>query len=914
MNKEEVLSAWKNSINSFKKVRFPEARKLYLQYKNESNSEKKTEIRNKLIEGSLYIVINYIENSLYSKLNQNCYDISDIINAFIVAWSEELCSDRIFIYKSYNAIYSSRTFCKKVADNIFGDYSIGYNEFTITVNLFEKQFEIYTNMLKNSPDVKYSSDEEYFICEAKKENCYDENINVKKLFSFFDSIINSFDCDINELKIGFTNISLLRHILIKNGYENYYNATTNAIYDNIESGFERLLLNNQIRDFVRNNNFLTSKEREVINHRFGLIDGKQLTLEELRFKLNISRERVRQIEVKALHKHNIYMPKNLKPVINNIKEDTSSSPIDTDVIEEISEEEYTKIINSYGNLVLNKSYKFNEKHGRYPTWDEIKLDLATENIIPETVIIDKMGNVYITKIYIKGVKPQDISCYMGSMKTTKKVLISDESKTGNSEAQEKKDTKLVRETIIDSLKDWPAYYNHLGYEYKNDIEIIKIVLSLNPRIIYYHLPSLDKVVYDNEDVMMEFIDDKNVYLNMSDRLKNNPKFISDCIRKGKYIIYSYLNEDIKMSKEVIEAMLEINPSFYMSHTKIENYKIDVLKNIFEYQQIENAVIGGCYNILKLYKKLMLHNGYVSPEEFINNIISLIKDHANITADIYDNLPAVVKKNRNVVLACVNTNINNMEEHLRDIVNNHNDDEEIMRIIISNHLRFFNDLSFRLKTDMNFILSFENDNPDFIDDLYCICEHDLETKFLYFTSPRTLGKNITEIVRSSSSFHDKMYFYLKTFTRSDRDFIKLYKELIKKLPSLVRSCPGFLEHDDLMYIYVDTYKNKGKYINNLRSCYGYPKLDFDNKPLKNVFRYPEYDDVFYGFSKKGILIVKKDNLYGVIDVNTNEVIIPCLYEKFMDSYNAWKTINFIESNTESLEKTDSYQRTKNRKYC
>ncbi len=47
---------------------------------------------------------------------------------------------------------------------------------------------------------------------------------------------------------------------------------------------------------------LTPREEEVIKLRFGLIDGKPRTLEEVGKQFNITRERIRQIEAKALRK------------------------------------------------------------------------------------------------------------------------------------------------------------------------------------------------------------------------------------------------------------------------------------------------------------------------------------------------------------------------------------------------------------------------------------------------------------------------------------------------------------------------------------------------------------------------------------------------------------------------------------
>ena len=47
---------------------------------------------------------------------------------------------------------------------------------------------------------------------------------------------------------------------------------------------------------------LTEREQEIINMRFGLKDGKPRTLEYIGNKLGVTRERIRQIESKALKK------------------------------------------------------------------------------------------------------------------------------------------------------------------------------------------------------------------------------------------------------------------------------------------------------------------------------------------------------------------------------------------------------------------------------------------------------------------------------------------------------------------------------------------------------------------------------------------------------------------------------------
>jgi RNA polymerase primary sigma factor len=61
----------------------------------------------------------------------------------------------------------------------------------------------------------------------------------------------------------------------------------------------RQLLKDQIDDVLST---LTPRERRIIQLRFGLEDGVNRTLEEVGKEFNVTRERIRQIEAKALRK------------------------------------------------------------------------------------------------------------------------------------------------------------------------------------------------------------------------------------------------------------------------------------------------------------------------------------------------------------------------------------------------------------------------------------------------------------------------------------------------------------------------------------------------------------------------------------------------------------------------------------
>ena len=63
--------------------------------------------------------------------------------------------------------------------------------------------------------------------------------------------------------------------------------------------YSELLPKEQLGDVL---DTLTPREKKVLILRFGLTDGRARTLEEVGKEFNVTRERIRQIEAKALRK------------------------------------------------------------------------------------------------------------------------------------------------------------------------------------------------------------------------------------------------------------------------------------------------------------------------------------------------------------------------------------------------------------------------------------------------------------------------------------------------------------------------------------------------------------------------------------------------------------------------------------
>ncbi len=78
-----------------------------------------------------------------------------------------------------------------------------------------------------------------------------------------------------------------------------------------EANAEKIMMAQQVRDLLSG---LKEREKKVLILRFGVGDGRSRTLEEVGKELNVTRERIRQIEDKALRKLK-YRAKNLQQFI-----------------------------------------------------------------------------------------------------------------------------------------------------------------------------------------------------------------------------------------------------------------------------------------------------------------------------------------------------------------------------------------------------------------------------------------------------------------------------------------------------------------------------------------------------------------------------------------------------------------------
>ena len=130
-----------------------------------------------------------------------------------------------------------------------------------------------------------------YISEYKNVN--GEEPDVKKI----SKDLNISEDKINEYSVYFTDVGSLD----KKIYEEDDTLVGDVISSDVSVEGEAMN-NSLIEDIDKALGCLTEKEREVVEQRFGLKTGFGKTLEEVGIEFNVTRERIRQIEVKALRK------------------------------------------------------------------------------------------------------------------------------------------------------------------------------------------------------------------------------------------------------------------------------------------------------------------------------------------------------------------------------------------------------------------------------------------------------------------------------------------------------------------------------------------------------------------------------------------------------------------------------------
>lgn len=311
MSNREKLERWYKDIEKYKKLNIKEAKELLIEINSTDNINKKKELREELILGTLYLGYNILNNILLLDLNYNYFDIEDLINAFVLEWIKVIDSDKILNCHSFAYILRSDIYNKifKSGANV----SSLYTSF-VGRNCFDNIFIWYFSRKNKFDKVSYNEFYNY-LNNIEKRTFNDYMIfQLYVCFEQLDSLfeLNSIDVD-NILKLD--NINKYKEFLLSYLNNDIYNDGKDVcvIDDNLIM-VERVKFNKSFMEYILKNKKINNKLITIMNYRYGFSDGKCYKENEIAEKLELTHQRVNQLE-RQLGKRILKMKK-----INNYKE------------------------------------------------------------------------------------------------------------------------------------------------------------------------------------------------------------------------------------------------------------------------------------------------------------------------------------------------------------------------------------------------------------------------------------------------------------------------------------------------------------------------------------------------------------------------------------------------------------------
>lgn len=315
---------------------------------------------------------------------------------------------------------------------------------------------------------------------------------------------------------------------------------------------------------------LTPREEKALKMRFGILDGKTSTLEETGNELNVTRERVRQIEAKAIRKlryptrmktfkydltkNNDMLTDEEKRLINELKDNIFSSDMifSNNPCELTQDDEKSEDILKAIHILKNKDVLFKERKEQQDIEREqrYKISLEDTNISKEAYD------------YLKGIGIEKVGDLIH-------IRIKDELNLINN---------LGKEGYIDLVGQLANYYDGIAEEYRERLENIS---EDNGKTI-----NINWAFKQHQDDFETPIEDLNLSVRAFNCLyRRGIRTLADIASLTEEELKNVRNLGNKSVEEVIQKLGE----FGLTTRKEENVE-DIAENIQSNMQHENNLL------------------------------------------------------------------------------------------------------------------------------------------------------------------------------------------------------------------------------------------------------------------------------------------------------------------------------------
>lgn len=304
----EELQNWYSIISSVEKIDLSTAKKLYTDIQNETKETKKNNIREELINKTLYVVYNFISKNDFQYLNSRTYDLDDIISICNEIWINMIDSGKLLKVDKFSQMFDYQFYSELTEKLIVNKYQI--SEITILdIEIFADLLFKFIEEKSNSSEFKYNDFIELIINESQHNYKY-KNI-VYKIFKFRDYCVGTYEllnCIYKSLRsdenvtISKTKLHMFKYILLNNGLDFLLRDLDNVQVDDIANSIINDMHYQDILSLIFDGDIINEDEKSILKRRFGIGIFNCHTLDEISKQDGLTKERIRQKESKAIRK------------------------------------------------------------------------------------------------------------------------------------------------------------------------------------------------------------------------------------------------------------------------------------------------------------------------------------------------------------------------------------------------------------------------------------------------------------------------------------------------------------------------------------------------------------------------------------------------------------------------------------
>lgn len=310
--KLDKLKEWKEQISAFPELSIEEARALYIEAINAKDEREKKELMDKVIQGTLYVVFNFIKRNRLNYIKSSSYDLEDLINSCFELWVKEIQSGALLKEKFFSHIIDY-SFCSNLA-SMLNETNLG----TIDLTLFNSEdfinaFYDYVNYHKESGGVSFfefckfisrfssKQEEDSYICLCRRINdlAFSDSDFAQQTYELFENIIDAIKDENDDINITKTKIDKFKHLLIDAGLNGFRVNIDNVYETDFSDGLVYSSLMKEFVDTVFSSTGLDDRKKDIMYRHLGF-NGHREDFKSVADSYNVTEARARQLYNKAI--------------------------------------------------------------------------------------------------------------------------------------------------------------------------------------------------------------------------------------------------------------------------------------------------------------------------------------------------------------------------------------------------------------------------------------------------------------------------------------------------------------------------------------------------------------------------------------------------------------------------------------